>query len=140
MLLTSTTSPGYVDVVVAAREAGIGLPSHLAQLFLLLATYYPEIRPTASALALSSGSTVRTVERNLSELAKRGQLASVTMKRGTEHGATSWRFLVLPTLTPVGDAPLLAGRGPACWDHAPLEVGKSLRLTVAHDGRCVEMA
>jgi hypothetical protein len=123
MFLTPTREPGYADVVVAARDGGIDLPPHLAHLFLVLVTHYPEIRPTAAKLASHTGTSVRTVERNLAQLVERGRMTSITIKRGIERGGTSWRFLVLPTLTRIGQDPLLVGRGPDGWKPAPLEVG-----------------
>lgn len=141
MLLWPTDKPSYLSVVKAARDGGLDLPPELAHLFIVLATHHPEIRPRADMLASFTGTSVRTVRRNLTRLAEEHRrMATVRIDRGVERGGVAWRFLVLPTLSLIGEDPVLAGRGPERWDPTPLAPGQSLRLTVASDGRWVPAA
>jgi hypothetical protein len=123
MYLTPTTAPTYLEAIDGAREAAMKLPPHLAHLFLVLATRYPEIRPTIKLLASHTATSERTVERNLSQLNERGWVVSMALSRGVERGGVSWRFLLLPTLTPPGEHPLLVGRGLASWEPCGLRIG-----------------
>jgi hypothetical protein len=135
MLLTPTEGPSYLDVVKAARDGATVLPAPLAHLLLILATRYPEMRPTGAMLASNTGSSVRTVERNLRQLTERGWLVSLSQARGVERGGVSYRFLVLPTLSRIGDPPVLVGRGPSGWEPVPMLVkGTDLPTLTSVDG------
>lgn len=141
MLLVPTDRPPHVEVVTAALHAGAFMPPELAHLLLALAIHYPNIFPTNDALAAYLGDvSPRTVERNLARLHELERAASLRLNRGFGRGGRSWRFLVLPELSPLSAEPVLVGNGPQRWDPAPLRPGESVLLTPAADGRLLPAA
>ena len=74
--------------VVAVRDAR-GIPGHLKPTLIVLATYYPDIRPGVDTLALDLGVDTRSVRRRLRELEGLGLIS--TRQRG--NGRTASRTI-----------------------------------------------
>lgn len=103
-------SSSPLDVVRAARDWSTDLPPKWRPVWILLATYYPNIFPNLETLAQQTGVSRATVARYVKGLNDIGAIQTVTTGGGTTM--TAWRMPVIPE---TGLALPVGSYGPPSW-------------------------